>query len=58
MSRQIGYTLFQAAHRLVVGLAGGDLRVVVGAVSARPRPHLGERRDVPGEDELAMAAEG
>lgn len=42
----VGQATFQAAHRLVVGLACGDLGVVVGAASAAAHADLGERDDV------------
>jgi hypothetical protein len=54
----VGEASFQAPHRFVVGLPGGDLGVVVGAASAAAHAYLGERGDVQGEVELTVAAAG
>ena len=50
----VGQASFQAAHRLVVGLAGGDLGVVVGPAGAAGHPDLGEHNQVQGEVELPV----
>jgi hypothetical protein len=54
----VGQPPFQATHRLVVGFAGRDLGVVVGASGAARHPHLAERDDMQGEVELAITAAG
>ena len=52
----VGEAAFEAAHRFVVGLAGGDLGVVVGPAGAAGHADLGERDHVEGVVELPVAA--
>ena len=50
----IGQPAFQTTHGLVMGLAGYDLRVVVGPTGALAHAYLGERDDVQREVELPI----
>ena len=52
----VGETPFQAAHRFVVGLPGGDLGVVVRPAGAARHPDLGERDDVQRQVQLPVTA--
>jgi len=42
----VGEEAFQATHRLVVGLASGDLVVVIGPACTAAYPDLGKRDDM------------
>jgi hypothetical protein len=52
----VGEPPFEAAHGFVVGLAGGDLGVVVAAAGAATHSDLGERDDMQCQVELAVTA--
>jgi hypothetical protein len=54
----VGEASFEAAHRFVMRLSGGDLLVVVGAPAAAAHPDLGQRGDVQGQVQLPVTAAG